>query len=322
VLLDPAKAGEPCLRVSGAARACGLVQVSGVCRSVRHVRRPAPERTNTATRDPQARTAPASGTRTAAVGGTRPLSNLTTMDERSRRIAKRFEVPLLIAALLVIPVIVIEESNVSDTWKTVGAIVNWGIWVTFALEVVVMLAVVPSRGRWLRDNPLEVAIVLFTPPFLPASLQALRVFRLLRLARLVRLAPLARRLFSLEGLRYVALLALLTVLGGGAGFAAVEKDSSTWDGVWWAVTTITTVGYGDIAPKTVPGRVIGMAVMLVGIGFIAVLTGAVAQRFLASQIEEVEEAMEEVEATDAEVLAELREVRSRLERLESRLSRS
>jgi voltage-gated potassium channel len=243
------------------------------------------------------------------------------MDERSRQIAKRFEAPILVAALLVIPVIVIEESNVSDAWKTVGAILNWAIWITFALEVVVMLAVVPSKRRWLLDNPLEVVIVLFTPPFLPASLQALRVFRLLRVLRLLRLARLARRLFSLEGLRYVALLALLTVLGGGAAFAALEKGSSTWDGVWWAVTTMTTVGYGDISPKTVPGRIIGMAVMFVGIGFIAVLTGAVAQRFLASQIEEVEEAVEDVEATDAEVLAELREVRSRLDRLEVALQK-
>lgn len=227
---------------------------------------------------------------------------------------------MLVAAVLVIPVIVIEESNVSDTWKTVAGILNWGIWITFALEVVVMLAVVPSKRRWLRDNPLEVAIVLFTPPFLPASLQALRVFRLLRLARLFRLAPLARRLFSLEGLRYVALLALLTVLGGGAAFAAVEEHSSTWDGVWWAFTTATTVGYGDEYPVTTLGRVLGMAIMLVGIGFIAILTGAVAQRFLSGQVQEVAEDAHEVEATDVEVLAELREVRSQLDQLEVRLA--
>ncbi len=78
------------------------------------------------------------------------------MDERSTRIAQRFELPILVAALLVIAVIVIEESNVSDIWKTVGAILNWAIWITFALEVVVMLSVVPSRRKWLRDNPLDV----------------------------------------------------------------------------------------------------------------------------------------------------------------------
>jgi voltage-gated potassium channel len=244
------------------------------------------------------------------------------MDERSERIARRFDVPILIAALLVIPVIVIEQTDVSHGWKLFGTILNWAIWGAFATEVVVMLAVVPAKGRWLREHPLEVAIVVLTPPFLPASLQALRVFRLLRVLRLLMLARLARGLFSLQGLRYVALLALVTVLGGGAAFAAVEEHSSTWDGVWWAFVSITTVGYGDKYPVTVLGRVIGMIVMLVGIGFIAVLTGAVAQRFLAAQFEKVVDAEEEIEATDAELLAELREVRLRLDRLENRLSRS
>lgn len=235
--------------------------------------------------------------------------------------AARFELPVLVAALLVIPVIVIEEANVGHTWKTVGAVVNWMIWLVFAAEVVAMLTVVPSKWRWVRENPLEVAIVLFTPPFLPASLQALRVFRLLRLARLFRLAPLARRLFSLEGLRYVALLALLTVLGGGAAYASIERHTSTWDGVWWAFTTMTTVGYGDEYPRTTLGRALAMAIMLIGIGFIAILTGAVAERFLSGQIEEVADTERAVEATDLEVLAELQEVRTRLDRLEARVGR-
>ena len=156
--------------------------------------------------------------------------------------------------------------------------------------------------------------------FIPASLQALRIFRLLRLARLFRLAPLARRLFSIEGLRYVALLALLTVLGGGAAFAAIEKDSSTWDGVWWAISTMTTVGYGDVSPHTDLGRVLAIGIMVIGSGFVAILTGAVAERFLAPEIEEVAEATHERETTDSDVLAELREVRNRLDRLEARLA--
>jgi voltage-gated potassium channel len=247
------------------------------------------------------------------------------MDERSMRIAGRFQWPVLIAALLVIPVIVIEESNVGQGWKTLAEVLNWGIWLAFALELIVMLAVVPSKATWLRENPLEVAIVVLTPPFLPASLQALRIFRLLRLLRLIRVARVARRLFSLEGLRYVALLALLTVLGGGAAFAAVEKHASTWDGVWWAFTTMTTVGYGDKFPVTVLGRAVGMTVMLVGIGSIAVLTGAVAQRFLSPQLEEIAELESEVthdlETVEADVLAEVRDIRSRLARLEAVLER-
>lgn len=104
------------------------------------------------------------------------------------------------------------------------------------IELVVMLAVVPDKWRWLRSHPLEVVIVLLTPPFLPSSLQALRALRVLRLLRLLRLAQLARRTFSLDGLRYAAILAALTALGGGyadsAAESAQELAPSVWDGVW------------------------------------------------------------------------------------------
>lgn len=216
---------------------------------------------------------------------------------------------MLVAALLVIPVIAIEQSDVGEPWDTLAVVLNWAIWTAFAVELVTMLVVVPDRWRWVRDHPLEVAIVLLTPPFLPASMQAARVFRLLRLLRLLRAAVLARRLLSLEGVRDAAVLALLTVLGGGAGFAAVEKnqDLSAWDGVWWAVTTVTTVGYGDIGPKTDAGRVIAMTVMVVGIGFVALLTAAAAERFIRR------------EGTAASE-AQLDEISARLERLEQALS--
>ena len=248
------------------------------------------------------------------------------MDERSLRIARRLELPMLIAALLVIPVIAVEQSSIGEPWRSIAGGLNWAIWVAFAVELVVMLAVVPNRWRWLRSHPLEVVVVLLTPPFLPSSLQALRALRVLRLLRLLRLAQVARRAFSLDGLRYAAILAVLTAVGGGYAYSAVESAQepppSTWDGVWWAVTTMTTVGYGDEYPTTTLGRAYAIALMLVGIGFIAILTGAIAERFLAGEIESAVEAAEEVEATEAEVLAELQEIRSRLDRLETRLGRA
>lgn len=128
-----------------------------------------------------------------------------------------------------------------------------------------MLAVVRKRRRWLLEHPLEVAIVVLTPPFLPACLQAARVLRLLRLVRLLRLARLARATFSLVGVRYAAVLALVTVLGAGTAFSALEEDASPWDGVWWAITTMTTVGYGDVYPRTEARRVLAMLVMVVGV---------------------------------------------------------
>jgi voltage-gated potassium channel len=247
------------------------------------------------------------------------LVEIHAVDERSRRVAERFELPILVAALLVIPVIAIEQSNVGDPWRSIAAVANWAIWIAFAIELAVMLAVVPNRMRWLRDHPLEVVVVVLTPPFLPASLQAARALRLLRLFRLLRVVQLARRVFSLEGLRYVGILAVLTALGGGAAFSAVE-ERSTWDGVWWAVVTMTTVGYGDIDPETVEGRVIAIVVMIVGIGFVALLTAALAERFVASRVEAAEDEVgERIDAAEADVVAELREITERLQRLEQRL---
>ena len=75
------------------------------------------------------------------------------MDERSERIERRFEWPIIIAAIAVIPVIVIEQSGAGEPWTTLAAVANWLIWSLFLAEVVVMLAVVPDRGRRLRKHP-------------------------------------------------------------------------------------------------------------------------------------------------------------------------
>jgi hypothetical protein len=132
------------------------------------------------------------------------------VDERAERWQRRFELPLLIAALLVIPLIAIEQSDVGEPWATVAVVLNWSTWSVFALEAVVMIAL--ARWAWIRTHPLDFAIVILTPPFLPASLQAARVLRLLRVLRLIRAVGAARRVFSLDGLRYAAALAAFTAL--------------------------------------------------------------------------------------------------------------
>jgi len=234
---------------------------------------------------------------------------------RAQRIQNRLEWPVVVAALLTVPILIIQESDFGEPWGTVATVLNWVTWLTFFGEAVVMLAVVPDRRKWLRHHLLDVAVVVLTPPFAPQAWQNGRLFRLVRLLRVFRVLAL-RRLLSLEGMKYAAMVALGTIIVGGAVFASVEETDghhhpvTTWDGIWWAVTTVTTVGYGDIYPHSTSGRIIGITIMLVGIGFVALLTAFIADRFI--------NVSAETEAKEDLILAELRAINTRLDELELR----
>jgi voltage-gated potassium channel len=250
----------------------------------------------------------------AAVPGA--AENGGTMNARAIKWRERLNTPMLIAAALTLPTVAIYESKPGGWLETVAVVLNWTTWVAFLIELAIMLWVVPNRWAWIKRHPLDVIIVVVTPPVLPAGLQSLRVLRLLRLLRLFRLAQLSREVFSLEGLRYSLLLTLLTIVGGGSVFVAFEHNQhlDTWDGIYWAATTMTTLG-SNIYPETTGGEVVTVVVLIVGIGFVALLTGAFAQRFLAPEIAEIEEELEE-EKLSAEALA-LRELHSVQEQLQA-----
>jgi len=230
---------------------------------------------------------------------------------RAERVERQFEKPLLVAAVLTIPTTILQNTSVGEPWGALGTGLNWLIWLAFLAELVTMLAVVPSRRQYLRSHPIDLAIVVLTPPFLVSFVQSLRLLRLLRLARLLRLEPLAEAVFSYEGVQAAMGVALLTAIAGGGGFAA-EEGISFGNGVYWAITTMTTVGYGDITPKSPEGKVLAIFVMLVGIGTATLVIGAIAQRFLANTVREVEVA-------EDDLLAQVKDISARLASLERAL---
>jgi voltage-gated potassium channel len=142
------------------------------------------------------------------------------------------------------------------------------------------------------------ALIALTPPFfVPESLQGARSLRALRLLRLVRLGAIAgiglraaRRSFGARQFPLVMVFAAMTVALGAAGGYLFEQGSnrsigSYGDALWWAIVTATTVGYGDVSPVTVEGRIIAVLLMLTGIGVIGIFTATVASFFFEQEQE-------------------------------------
>jgi voltage-gated potassium channel len=87
-------------------------------------------------------------------------------------------------------------------------------------------------------------------------------------------------------------LLLGTVIIGGGLFSLVEKEDSWIEGMWWAIVTLTTVGYGDYSPATVAGRWVAVFVMAGGIGAVAILTGLLADEIREAKIHDRDETPE------------------------------
>jgi voltage-gated potassium channel len=94
--------------------------------------------------------------------------------------------------------------------------------------------------------------------------------------------------------------------------------SNVWVAMWWALQTVTTVGYGDVTPKHPIGRVVGVVVMLQGIAFLTITTAVITSSFVTRA---QNERSVEAEAENAEVLGRLDELKERFDRLEASLGK-
>lgn len=231
------------------------------------------------------------------------IGDKQTRADLYHKYSKVSDTPLLVLAILMIPIIVLPEvialtSDQSDLLNTF----DWFIYATFAADFIIKIYLAPSKWRHLRENWLDV-IVLALP-----LLRPLRIVRSVRLLRLLRAARLL--VFAVEGLRKLrrilagrglnwALLATMTVVVASAGLVTVfERDGggsikSFGDGLWWAMTTVTTVGYGDTFPVTPEGRGIAVFLMVAGIVFYSILTANVAAYFVESSTAKEEASLED-----------------------------
>lgn len=224
---------------------------------------------------------------------------------------ERTRMPLAVLAALFLAVLLVELLWRQRPPAAAAALraADYGIWAAFAVDYVARLYLAPDRPRFVRRH---------VPDLLVVVIPTLRPLRLLRIARLAAvLGVLGRRSKSTAPTRIavsVTLAAVVLLFVAAAAMFDAERDApganihSLGDALWWACTTVTTVGYGDRFPVTTAGRLIAVGLMVVGIALLGVVTAAVAAWFV-GQLRAVTETEQQEETTLAEVVAELRALR-------------
>jgi voltage-gated potassium channel len=209
-------------------------------------------------------------------------------------------------------------ADLTGTQARVVAGANIAVWLAFAADYLVRLYLALDRKQYVRRNILDLFIVVL--PFL-RPLRALRLLRLLRLGVVGGLVFRRGGSFHARVSSYVGTSAIVVIVLAALAMYDVERRSdsanihSLPDALWWASTTVTTVGYGDRYPTTTAGRFIAIALMVVGIALLGVITATVAAWFV-GRLQPVQEAALRTEASLDDVLSELQRVHARLDVLE------
>jgi voltage-gated potassium channel len=243
---------------------------------------------------------------------------LPSMSREQERRARRWEVPSLAVALLVVPYLVLNYFAPDGLWGTVVDVLYIGIWSFFVVEAVAILRIAPDNLEWVRANVLDVTILVLTAPFefLPADFEVLQNLWVLRILDL--LPVIHRHLFRITVVRFAFILWGLVVLGGGLAYAELERGAeeppTLFDGFYWVNTTISTVGYGDFLPTNPETKILAMGLQATGVVLGAILVAGIlplfdrefAEGFSRRITERVERLTGEVDELESD-LAEVRE---------------
>lgn len=213
---------------------------------------------------------------------------------------RTFDILILIIIILSIVAVMLESvAEISAEYGTELRIIEWIFTVLFTIEYVLRIWTSPKPVKYIFSFLGIIDFLAITPAFLGiffGGTQALIIFRSIRLIRVFRIFKLVRYLSGgrvilraiLDSIPkitvfLVGIISLTFVLGTlmylvegnqQGGFTSIPKS------IYWAIVTLTTVGYGDITPQTPVGQLLASVVMILGYAIIAVPTGIVSSQFV------------------------------------------
>jgi len=213
---------------------------------------------------------------------------------RVERYERQSEIPMLLLAVAFLvayawPVLDPDMDPSLRSWLTV---LSWTVWVAFAADFAVRTVLAERRWNYAKRHWFDVALVVL--PFL----RPLRLLRLLAFARVLNRSAAVSLVGRVS--TYVIGVAVVSVALGAIAVLDVEQDAkganitTFGDALWWACTTVTTVGYGDHFPVTTQGRFIAVALMVVGIAMVGAVTASVAA-WMVGQVQQERDAERDAE---------------------------
>jgi voltage-gated potassium channel len=214
--------------------------------------------------------------------------------EADTKSGKAFDVALIAASMLSVVAVMLESvGSIRQDYGRLLYAIEWGFTILFSIEYVLRLMCVRVPFRYARSFYGVIDLLAILPTyisiFVPGT-QYLLVIRLLRILRVFRVLKLVHYvsegnllLLALRASRrkilvfLLAVMTLVVILGSLMYFIEGEENGFTSipKAIYWAVVTLTTVGYGDILPQTPVGQVLASFIMIIGYGIIAVPTGIV-----------------------------------------------
>lgn len=250
-------------------------------------------------------------------------TNSRTPDDRLPRVRaweRVSDLPLTILAIVfllayAIPIIF---PGIPPRWHTILHYVDLGVWALFTLDYIRRFVIADEKWYFVRTHLLDLAVVLL-PPLRPLRLIRAATVLFSTIDRRARVHP-RRKLTIQVGTAAVILLVLASLAALDAERGAEGASLQTiGDASWWAVVTVSTVGYGDYFPVTLEGRLVALALMFGGVGLIGFIT-ATATSWIVEKLSKADKVADDTHDNVDLLLREVRQLRAEVAELRAEVT--